>query len=153
MVVRVSSDVGLTPRAVARCGELSARREQLVARLPALEQQLWDDPQTRATVAEARRLLDDDIRFAADVDFAARQIEYLEALARRPEAPLQEPRTVSPGGWRLYTLLGLLVCAACAGALYVARRNPRPQYPEADARYREVMADLKVAFKGAGQKL
>ena len=156
MIVRVSSDVGLTPRAVARCGELRKRREQLAARLTALGLQIGDDLQARSVAADARQLLEDDLRFAADVDFVARQVEYLESLARHPATSTPEVRAVIPNEasrWRLYAVTGLLIAGAFASALYVARRKPRPQYPEADARYREVVAGLKEAFRGAGQKL
>jgi hypothetical protein len=134
---------------------LRARRERLWTRLTALEQRLGEDTQARATAAETRRLLEDELRFAADVAFAARQIEYLEGMARRPSPPVLETVAVSsatPDGLRLYVPLVLLACAALAGAFYVARRRPRPQYPEADARYREAVADLKGAFRSAGEK-
>jgi hypothetical protein len=155
MIVRVSSDVGLTPRAVARCGELRERRDQLSAKLVALEQRLSDDTQARETAAETRRLLEDEMRFAADIDFAARQIEYLEEMTRRPAIPVPEKVEVRPmasDGLLLYVSLVLLACAALAGAFYVTRRRERPRYPEADARYREVIADLKGAFRSVGEK-
>jgi hypothetical protein len=55
-------------------------------------------------------------------------------------------------GWHLYAATGVLIAALLASALYVARRKPRPQYPAADARYREVMAELNASFSSVGQK-
>lgn len=156
MVVRVSSDVGLMPRAVARCGDLRKRREHLSARLAALEQQIGDDPQARSVATDARRLLDDDLRFAADVDFAARQVEYLESLSQRSAMSVHKAIAVTPNeadGRHFYAAMGVLVALFLASTFYVTRRKPRPQYPEADARYREVMAELKQSFSSVGQKL
>jgi hypothetical protein len=157
MIVRVSLDVGLTPRAVARCGELRARRDRLAARVATLEQQGGENVEAKAAVLQARRLLGDDLRFAADVDFAARQVEYLETLVNRPATPLPELRaSAAPyalSGWRPYLVTGLLVTAMFAAALYIASRAARPRYPEADARYHEVIADLKTSLNSAGLKL
>lgn len=154
MVVRVSSDVSLTPRAAARCGALNARRERLSARLAALEAGLGDDTQTHEAAARVRRLLEDPLRFPADVEFAERQVEYLEASAA-PQASRATAAAALPAraeGRGLYVLLALLACAALAYALYASRRRQRPQYPEADARYREALADMKAAFRSAGEK-
>jgi hypothetical protein len=151
MVVRVSSDIVLTPRAAARCGALNARRERLSARLSALEATPGGDARAREAAAQTRRLLEDALRFPADVEFAERQVEYLEVLAARPAAP-GVAAAAEHDGRRLYLTLALPVCAALACALYVSRRRQRPQYPEADARYRETLADLKAAFRSAGEK-
>lgn len=154
MVVRVSSDVSLTPRAAARCTALTSRRERLGERLAALEQRLRDDAQASAAAAQVRRLLEDPLRFPADVEFAERQVEYLEVLAARP-APQVVPGAAGPtvaDGRKLLVPLSLLTCAALAFALYASRRRRRPQYPEADARYRETVTDLKAAFRSAGEE-
>ncbi len=152
MVVRVSSDVSLTPRAAARCGDLNARREQISARLAALEGRLGDDARAREAAARVRRLLEDPLRFSADVEFAERQVEYLEASAARQAAAASTAAAIPARaeGRGLYLLLALLACVALAYALYASRRRRCPQYPEANARYREALADLKAAFRSAG---
>lgn len=155
MVVRVSSDVGLTPRAVARCGALSARREHLAARLAALEGRLSGDPRAQGLAADTRRLLEDDLRFAADVDFAARQVEHLESLSRSPTLPEPLSQGIVGDGTdrgRHYLLAALLLMAAALGALSLRRRR-LPPYPAGAARYNEALADLKGTFRSAGQKL
>ena len=71
-VISISADVHLSPRAWARVNALRQRRTQLAAKLAALEPRLADNPQAQTAVAECRRLLENDLRFAADVEFAAR---------------------------------------------------------------------------------
>lgn len=149
MVVRVSSDVALSPRAVARCGEFRARREHLSAELKALERQLADNPEARGLLFQTHQLLDDDLHFAADADFAARQIQYLQAIAKRKVIVSSPPPTAVDGSkWRMYAAVGLVALVILAAAFCVAYRKQRPQFPEADARYKEALSDLKATYRG-----
>src|SRR5262249_35141046 len=115
------------------------------ARLVSLGPTLSNVPEAQVIALQCRDLLNNDLRFAADVEFAEREIAHLERLGRGP-AP---PNTGSTA--RLPRLYGLAACliVACTSVVALWRRT-RPRYPEGSARYQQALADVKTAFKATG---
>ena len=123
-----------------------ARREKLSARIAALEPKIGNNPAAQALLAEAHRLVDDDLRFAADIDFAVREIEQAEALvSKETTQSVIAPPAQEAANWFVYLAL-VIVGMGIGSSIYIVRRRPRPRYPEADARYRAVIADLGQRF-------
>jgi hypothetical protein len=87
-ILTVTSDVDLTRRASSRVQALQQRRADLQARLEALAPKFVSVPEAQRAVADCLRLLESVPQFAADVEFADREVSHLERLARN--------RSVSP---------------------------------------------------------
>ena len=97
-IIAVSADVHLSPRAWGRVNALQQRRAQLLARLEALDEpRLAEMPQVQANAAECLRLLNNNLRFAANVEFATREVAHLERLVQHQllSVPRQKTRPTS----------------------------------------------------------
>lgn len=144
-ILTVSGDVHLSARALARVATLQHWREQLKARLDSLGPALSKLPETHAMAVQCRDLLNNDLRFAADLEFAEREVAHLERLARGPVPPNTGSSAPSP---HLYVLAACLMLA-CTSIVALWRRT-RPRYPEGYARYQQALSDVKTAFKATG---
>jgi hypothetical protein len=156
-IVRVSSDVGLTPRAVARCGELRARRDDLAGRVKALAETVAGDEAAARVLDQVRQVLRDDLTFAANVELATRQLQQLETLTteRRAFQVQQAKVRDEASNWHSNAVVTLLLAGVVVllSVFAVWRRRTRPAFPEADARYREVLADLESSFRSVGEEI
>lgn len=143
-IVAVTPDTRLRPRAVARLSALSHRREELSAQLAQLAPMLARVPAAQVFAAECREILANDIRFASDLDYLARQITQMRRLADSYE-PLPPPRQrpILPTWWVPVTALIAIVFAVT-----IFWRRSRPTYPEGAVRCREALADIEAALRG-----
>ncbi|HEY6344097.1 MAG TPA: hypothetical protein VIY49_21590 [Bryobacteraceae bacterium] len=144
-ILTVSRDVHLSARALARLATLQRRREQLKARLVSLGPTLSKLPEAQAIAVQCRDLLNNDLRFAADVEFAEREVAHLERLARGP----MPPNTGSTARFPLLYVLAVCLTLACISIVGLWRRA-RPRYPEGSVRYQQALSDVKTAFKATG---
>lgn len=140
-VVSVTEDVRVTPKASSRLAALKQRRAELETRLASLMPNLVTVPEGQATAEECRRRLSSQQQFAADVDFAARELAHLEKLAQNAGIRHAEPQHV-PSWW---IGVGGLLATVLAVAIFWKRQ--RPQYPEGAARYQEALAAVQSAFR------
>jgi hypothetical protein len=143
-ILTVSRDVHLSARALARVATLQHRREQLKARLVSLGPTLSNVPEAQVIAVQCRNLLNNDLRFAADVEFAEREVAHLERLGRGPAPPNTGSTARLP---RLYVLAVCLTLTCVSVGLW---RRTRPRYPEGSARYEQAVSDVKTAFKATG---
>lgn len=112
-MLRVPAGTRLTPLAEARIEEFGRRRTEMLRRLNELGGTL-QHPNAQPLLHECRRLLESDRRYFADLDYVARQLDYLGGLAKQRRAPWrwQESRTMWP--WAiLLAALSVLVTVGC----------------------------------------
>ena len=134
-ILHVAGDVRLTPRAIARV-------DTLVKRRAALRQKLVDLVTTKATgpaaprAAELRRMLDNDLQYAGDMDFIEHEIAKLEIVD--PPAP----------GPARSTLVWPIAGASAAAIIlaWFALRRRRKKGPGGDERMQAVLNDLDQAL-------
>jgi hypothetical protein len=149
-IITVTADVRLTPRASSRMDALNQQRQELGAKLAELAPKLSKMSNAQATVSECQHILNDDLRFGADLDFVARSIAHLERLAQNQlGSGSQRPpmQIINTGPVFTVALVGALLTVAIFWP-----RN-RPAYPAGAARYREALADVGAAFKNPGPVL
>jgi hypothetical protein len=94
---------------------------------------------------QCRDLLNNDLRFAADVEFAEREVGHLERLGRCPVPPNSGSTARVPRPYVLAVFLSL-----ASTSIVVLWPRTRPRYPEGSARYQQALADVKTAFKATG---
>jgi hypothetical protein len=144
MIVTITPDVYLTPRAFARCDELRRFREELKARLAILQPQLANDSSLQESFSQCLGILEDDFRFASDTQFVARQIEQMQSALRSKAArPLVTSSSVEQGATGGLIYVAVLCVIATTLFLFVVRRKQKPQYPSGEARYQEALTELK----------
>ena len=81
--IRIPAGTPMTPEAAARAGALAQQRLALLERLERLPIDRLD-ADDRAAAELLRNLLNDNVRFASDEQFTARELAYLEDLAAHP---------------------------------------------------------------------
>jgi hypothetical protein len=134
--LRVTGVIRLTPRAIARV-------DTLVKRRAALRQQLVYLVTTNATgpaalrAAQLRRMLDDDLRYASDLDFIEREVPRLE-IADPSAAKHARPT------WT-WAMAGLAVAAILLAWACLARRQR--EGPGGDERMKAILSDLDQALR------
>ena len=142
--IRIPAGAPLTPAAAARASALEERRLALLDRLNRLPIERLD-ADNRAFAEHCRALLNDNIRFALDEQFAARELTYLEELAAHPA-----PET--PNGWVTPTVLavgGLLLLVLTV----VATSGRRPASALLQHRQAEAQTQLARACVRAGIRI
>jgi LPXTG-motif cell wall-anchored protein len=143
-ILTVTSDVDLTRRASSRVQALQQRRVELQARLEALAPKFVSFPEAQRAVADCLRLLESVPQFAADVEFADREVSHLERLARNRSVSLPVRRPAS--SW--WIILVGVVALVLASSIFWRRK--RAMYPEGAARYHEALADVQAAVRRVG---
>jgi hypothetical protein len=143
--ISVTGDVRLTARASARVAALNKRRAELRARLTAFAPKLAQSPEALAAMEDCRRILDNDVHFGADVEFASGEVARLEFLVHNALAPQPAPQPARPWWW-----IALAAFVGVPLAIAIFWKRLRPRYPEGTARYREAFDDVKAAFKATG---
>jgi hypothetical protein len=138
--IRIPSGTPLTPAAAARAGALEQRRLALLDRLNQLPVEGLD-VDSRGLAERCRALLNDNIRFAPDEQFAARELTYIEELAARPtrETPSEWliPVVVAVCGMLLLVLAVVLALAV----VVVKKRRPASTLLQ----HRQVRAQAELA--------
>jgi len=139
--IRIPAGTPLTPAAAVRANALEQRRLALLDRLNRLPvEQL--DADSRALAERCRTLLNDNIRYAPDEQFAALELTYLEGVAARPaeETPSKwlMPVVVTAGGMLLLVLT------------IVALKRRRPASVLLQQRQAQAQAELARACSHAG---
>lgn len=133
-ILRVTGDVRLTPRAIARVDTLVKRRAALRQRLVDLVTKTSVPAALRA--AELRRLLDNDFRYAGDMDFIEHEIAKLETV----DPPALGPARSSP----FWPIAGS--AAAVIFLVWFALLRRRKDRPGGDERMKAVLNDLDQAL-------
>ena len=128
--IRIPSGTPLTPAAAARAGALEQRRLALLDRLNRLPVEGLD-VDSRGLAERCRALLNDNIRFAPDEQFASRELTYLEELAARParETPSEwlMPVVVAVCGMLLLVLAVVVVKKRRPASALLQHRQARAQ--------------------------
>lgn len=138
--LRVTGDVRLTQRAITRMDSLVKRRATLLQRLTNLVVKVTGPTAPRA--AELRRMLDDDLRYAGDIDFIEHEVSKLEAV----DVPSSGPGRST----RIWLMAGPSI-AAFLLACFALRRRRTPG-PGGDERIKAVFSDLDQALRTSPMK-
>lgn len=145
-IIHIPDGTPLTPVVTERLQALEKERTELIDRLNALQNAPLDD-RDRKTMSETRELLNSQIQFASDTDYARRQIEYLEGAARRTaidHAPWWQnrPRLIA-GALLLLFLVALVIWMAQPGASATLKERQI----QADLRLGEACARAGIRYK------
>lgn len=128
-VLPVTDDVYLTPRAAQRVKELVERRVMLRRHLSEVVKK---GGALGVRAEELRRMLDDDTRYGADLDYLDREVNRLRPIDVPP------PESFKP--MPVWAALGVGCLAALLG--YLAVRRKRRERPTGDERMTSVLPDL-----------
>lgn len=151
-IITVTPDVHLTPRAQTRSTDLKRRRMELSVQLTTIEPSLRNVPQMQSVAEECRQLLTDDLRFAADVDYVARELENLQRSARNRTVEGVPVSNQDGNHNRIGLLYGGFISLVVLTAIvsFFLLKRAQPAYPAGDARYREALRDVRDALRKAG---
>lgn len=147
-LIRVSSGMHLTQRALSRIDAFTKRRNDARAKLANLKPDISALPGAQGVAAACHRILDTDLLSATELDFVDSVVGVLERSAADPKpGQTSQPAPTQ----RTWPLVFALVGFALAGAI-LWRRN-RPEYPEGEVRYRETLQAVQAALNSTRQYL
>ncbi len=132
-ILQVTFDTFLTARALQRARSIAERRVALQRRLSVIAALSGDAGEK--TVA-LRNVLDDDLRYAADLDYLEREADRLNSATPATPAP---HRTL----WISVASGALLACAILGGLVL---RQQQRQGPTGDERIQAALCDIQTTF-------
>jgi len=133
-ILQVTGDTFLTARACQRVRGIAERRAALQRRLSVFAARGGDAGEKAAALRSA---LDDDLRYAADLDYLEREADRLHSATQSTPAPHRAP-------W-IWVASGALLACVILGGLAL-RRRPN-QGPTGDERMRAALRDLRRSHK------
>lgn len=139
--IRIPAGTPLTPVAAARAGALEQRRLALLDQLNRLPLQRLD-ADGQGVAKRCRALLTDNLRFAPDEQFAARELAYLEEMAAHP-APTMRRR------WSMQ-VVAAVSCLLLLALVLVAVKMRGMASPMLRERHEQARAELAKTCARAG---